>query len=39
MKDKLILGQPEENWVCLFITLGGCLIAALIGYFQNGGGL
>jgi hypothetical protein len=39
MKNKLIIGQPKENWVYLFIVLGGCLVAALIGYLQNGGGL
>jgi hypothetical protein len=39
MKDELILGQPKENWICLFIILGGCFIATLIGYLQNGGGL
>jgi hypothetical protein len=39
MKEKLVLGQPKENWIYLFIILGGGLIATLIGYFQNGGGL
>jgi hypothetical protein len=39
MKDRLIPGQPKENWTYLFIILGGCLVATLSGYFQSGGGL
>jgi hypothetical protein len=39
MSYKLILGQPKENWIYLFMILGGCFIASLIGYIQNGGGL
>jgi hypothetical protein len=39
MKKKPILGQPKENWIYLFIILGGCFVATLIGYIQNGGGL
>jgi hypothetical protein len=39
MKEKLVPGQSKENWIYLFIFLGGCLVATLIGYFQNGGGL
>jgi hypothetical protein len=39
MNKVFILGQPKENWIYLFLILGGCFIATLIGYFQNGGGL
>jgi hypothetical protein len=39
MKEKYILGHPKENWIYLFLILGGCIVVALFGYFQNGGGL
>jgi hypothetical protein len=39
MKEKYILGQPRENWIYLFLAFSGCIVVALFGYFQNGGGL
>lgn len=39
MKNKLILGCPKENLTGPLIITGEYLIIALIGYFQDGGGV
>jgi len=39
MKDTVILGQPKENWMYLFILLGGGILTAVIGTTLNGGGV